>query len=279
STEVPKVVLPGAPPQRLEKLAQRLATFFNRQHPKLSLDEVLATMKMTRSGDAPPKLNNDPPKILFVTEPAILVLFDGEPRFHAAEGSRLDRAQNTPFLVLRASGGTCYLNGGTTWFRADDPKGPWTKTDSVPAEATQIAQRDLKEGGVAEGEVKQASAQVTDKRVPKILVATEPTELIVSDGPPQWSPAVAGELDVLSSSENDVFRTTSDQQIFIVLSGRWYKAASLEGPWTFVEPGQLPGSFKKIRSDSAKADALASVPGTAAAQEALADASKPRTAA
>jgi hypothetical protein len=116
-------------------------------------------------------------------------------------------------------------------------------------------------------------------RVPKILVATEPTELIVSDGPPQWSPAVAGELDAMSSSESDVFRTTSDQQYFLVLSGRWYKSGSLEGPWAFVEPDRLPASFRKIPSDSPKADALSSVPGTPAAQDALADASKPRTAA
>jgi hypothetical protein len=280
SVEVPKVELAGAPAARQQRIAQRLATVFSHQQPKLSLDEVLASTKMARSREeTPPKLNTEPPKILFVTEPAILVIFDGEPRFRAVEGSKLERALNTPFLVLRVPGnGECYLNGGTTWFRADDPKGPWTTADHVPNAAIQIAQRDLKDGGVSDSEIKEAS-QSAEKRVPKIIVATEPTELVVSDGPPQWNPIVAGELDAMTSSDNDVFRTTSDQQIFLILSGRWYKSGSLEGPWTFVQPDRLPASFRKIPSDSDKADALASVPGTAAAQEALADASKPRTAA
>ena len=280
SVEIPKVELAGASPARQQKLAERLTTALDRQQPKLSLDDVLASMKMAKGqAEAPPKLNTDPPKILFETEPAILVLFDGEPRFRAVEGSKLERAQNTPFLVLRAHGGECYLNGGTTWFRADDPKGPWTKAENVPTEAVQIALRDLKDGGVSDSEVKQAASQTTDQRVPKIIVATEPTELVVSDGPPQWKPVVAGELDAMSSSESDVFRTASDQHYFLVLSGRWYRSGSLEGPWTYVEPDRLPASFRRIPKDSDKADALVSVPGTAAAAEALADASKPRTAA
>jgi hypothetical protein len=280
STEVPKVDLPGAPPARQERVAQRLAMMFNNQKPILPLDEVLAAAKMARYRDeAPPKLNNDPPKILFESVPAILVVFDGEPRFQAVEGSKLERALNTPFLVLRDPKGTCYLSGGTTWFRADDPKGPWSKADSVPTEAVQIAQRDLKDGGVADSDIKQAATEATDSRVPKILVTTEPAELIVSDGSPIWTALVPGEIDGMANAESDVFRVQSDQQVYVLLSGRWYRSAAVEGPWTYVEPDRLPASFRRIPKESSKADALASVPGTAAAAEALADASKPRTAA
>ena len=279
SVEVSRVELPGAPPARRERLAARLAMAFNRQHPTLPLDDVLASAKMAKgAGEAPPRLNTEPPKILFVTEPAVLVLFDGEPRFGAVDGTQLERALNTPFLVLRSSGGACYLNGGTTWFRADDPKGPWTKAQSVPTEAVEISLADLKDGGVSDGEIKEA-AKEADKRVPKIIVATEPTELVVSDGPPRWSPAVEGELDAMASSESDVFRAVSDQQYYLVLSGRWYRSGSLEGPWAYVEPDRLPASFRRIPKDSEKADALVSVPGTEEAREALADASRPRTAA
>jgi hypothetical protein len=280
STEVPKIELAGAPPARRERVAQRLATAFNNQKPKLPLDEVLAAVKVAKfHDDAPPKFNNDPPKILFETEPAILLVFDGEPRFQALEGTKLERALNTPFLVLRDSNGACYLSGGTTWFRADGPKGPWSKAESVPTEAVQIAQRDLKDGGVSDGEVKKAASEMTDTRAPKILVATEPTELIVSDGPPKWTPAVAGEIDAMASSESDIFRLTSDNQIYVLLSGRWYRSGSLEGPWSYVEPDRLPPGFRRIPKDSPKADALASVPGTTPAAEALADAEMPRIAA
>src|SRR5207302_721225 len=120
---------------------------------------------------------------LFETEPSVLVLFDGEPRFRAVEGARLERAQNTPFLVLRDAAGAYYLDGGTSWFRAADWKGPWTKAEDVPAKAKELARRDLTEAGVEEKDVEEA-ARGEEKRVPKILVATRPTELIVADGAP-----------------------------------------------------------------------------------------------
>jgi hypothetical protein len=279
TVQVPRFELPGAPAAQQQRIATRLSQAVTHLAPKLSLDDVLASTKIAGRHEGTPKLNTEPPKIIFETEPAILVVFDGEPRFRAVEGSKLERALNTPFLVLRVPAkGACYLSGGTSWFRAADPKGPWSKADSVPPEAAQIAQRDLKDGGVSESETRQAS-ESADKRVPKILVATESTELIVSDGAPQWSPAVPGQIEALSNSDSDVFRTVPDQQIWIVLSGRWYRGGSFGGPWTWVEPDEVPGSFRKIPTDFSKADALAFVPGTGPAREAIADANKPRTSA
>ncbi|HEX7254053.1 MAG TPA: hypothetical protein VF376_14325 [Thermoanaerobaculia bacterium] len=278
SVNVPNVQIPGAPPARLQRIATRLGPAITRIHLQLPLDDVLASIKLAaRLPKTPPKLNTSPPKILVESEPAILVIFDGEPRFKVVEGSRLERALNTPFLVLHDGGANAfYLDGGTTWFRASSPTGPWTKADFVPSEAVQIAQRDRKEGGVSQSEVNQAM-QTAEKRVPKILVATEPTELVVSDGPPKWTPVVEGELEVISNSDNDLFRTLPDKQILLVLSGRWYRSGSLEGPWAYVEPDRLPASLRKIPSDSPKASVLAFVPDTAPAKEAIADSSTPRT--
>ena len=137
SVNIPRVQLAGAPPARQQRIATRLTQAVSRLQPQLPLDDVLASAKLTRRRDeAPPKLNTDPPKILVETEPAILVIFDGEPRFKAVEGSRLERALNTPFLVLHdASTSAFYLDGGTTWFRASSPMGPWAKADKVPSEA------------------------------------------------------------------------------------------------------------------------------------------------
>jgi len=249
-------------------------------HVELPLDDVLAEVRLGSAREEPaPRLNNDPPRILFETDPAILVIFDGEPRFRAVDGFRLERALNTPFLVLRDPGSSSfYLSGGTSWFRASDPKGPWTRNDDVPSDALEIARRDLKDAGVPESDVEEAKRSA-EKRVPKILVATEPAELIVSDGAPVWSPVVTGELETMDNSESDVFRTLPDRRYWVVLSGRWYESDSYSGPWKYVEPDRLPESFRKIPGDSSKADALAFVPGTTAAREALADARKPRTAA
>ena len=278
SVTVPRVEFEGMPPARQERMATRLTQAMSRVKPVLSLDDVLADSRLARRRDEkPPKLNTEPPKILIETEPAILVMFDGDPRFEAVPGTKLERAQNTPFLVLRdPASNQYYLNGGTMWFSAPNPSGPWSKTDQAPREATQIAARDLKDGGVSQDEVEKAR-QTADKRVPKIITATEPTELIVSEGAPQWTPVVAGELDMIANSEGDLFRTTSDRQYWVVLSGRWYRSGSLSGPWAYVEPSRLPASFSKIPSDSPKANVLVFVAGTRPAREAVADATKPRT--
>jgi len=213
SVTVTRVQLAGAPPARQQRLASRLSQAITRQRLTLPLDDVLAGARFaSRRDEAPPKLGTEPPKILFETEPAVLIVFDGAPRFRAVEGTSLERALNTPFLVLHDPKANAYwLDGGTMWFRASDAAGPWAKADDVPKEAVRIARRDLKEAGVADDEVEKA-ARSQEKRVPKILVATEPTELIVSDGQPQWKPEVEGELDTMSNSESDVFRTVSDKR-------------------------------------------------------------------
>lgn len=280
SVEVPSVDLDGARPALAKRVATRIGIALTRQKPRLPLDDVLAQTRLAgRREEGAPKLNNDPPHILFETEPAILLTFDGAPRFRAVEGSPLERAMNTPFLVLHdPSGGAYYLSGGTSWFRAAEPMGPWAPAGEVPPEAVRIARRDLQEAGVADSEIAKAK-QAASRRAPKILVATEPTELIVSEGPPRWTPVVAGELEAMASSESDVFRTVSDSREWIVLSGRWFRSDAMTGPWTYVQPDRLPEVFRKIPKDSPKASVLAFVPGTGAAQEAVADARRPRTAA
>src|SRR5262249_46463177 len=57
----------------------------------------------------------------------------------------------------------------------------------------------------------------------------------------------------------------------------WFKAASLDGPWTFATP-TLPDDFKKISLEHPRSRVLASVPGTPQATEAVLLASIPQTA-
>ena len=280
SVEVPSVDLGGARPALARRVATRIGIALTRQKPRLPLDDVLAAVRLAgRPADGAPKLNNEPPRVLFETEPAILLTYDGAPRFRSVEGSSLERAMNTPFLVLHDSaGGAYYLSGGTSWFRAPDAGGPWSPARDVPPEAIRIAQADLRDAGVATSDVEKAR-KAAPRSVAKILVATEPTELIVSDGAPRWTPVVPGELETMTSSESEVFRTVSDSRDWVVLSGRWFRSDTMAGPWTYVPPDRLPEVFRKIPKDSPKASVLAYVPGTEAAEEAVADARRPRTAA
>ncbi len=61
------------------------------------------------------------------------------------------------------------------------------------------------------------------------------------------------------------------------MSGRWFSAAGLNGPWQFATD-KLPPDFALIPPNAPDAAILASVPGTVAAQEALLRAQIPTTA-
>jgi hypothetical protein len=119
---------------------------------------------------------------------------------------------------------------------------------------------------------------VTAANAPEIVVTTQPAELLVTDGPADFVPLV-DDLLVLDNSEDDVFMDVSGQQYYIVLSGRWYTAPSLNGPWSYQSADALPTAFGKIPTDSPQADSRVYVAGTPEAEEAVLDAQVPQTAA
>ena len=92
-------------------------------------------------------------------------------------------------------------------------------------------------------------------------------------------PAVEGAPTLLwvNNTESDLFRMGRNGDFYFLVAGRWFKAASLDGPWTFATP-TLPDDFKKIPVEHPRSRVLASVPGTPQATEAVLLASIPRTA-
>ena len=79
-------------------------------------------------------IKNDPPRILFEDRLAVLLLYDGDPKFQDIENSPYERAVNTPFAVIHDKKGSYYLSSGVLWYVADDPLGPWKVTDSPPSD-------------------------------------------------------------------------------------------------------------------------------------------------
>src|SRR6266850_6397020 len=63
------------------------------------------------------------------------------------------------------------------------------------------------------------------------------------------------------------FRDLYDQQIYILVTGRWFRAPDLAGPWKHVPGRDLPVDFALIADTSPKENVKASVPGTAQSQE------------
>ena len=65
---------------------------------------------------------------------------------------------------------------------------------------------------------------------------------------------------------------------YVLVSGRWFKASNMNGPWTYVPGNALPPDFARISVHDPKANVLVSVPGTPQAKEAAIAATVPQTA-
>jgi hypothetical protein len=284
AVQVKDVRLPDANGAEQQQFTQALKD----QVPKLtltfSLDQLMTSLDLAeKESAAAGQLRTDPPKILFSTVPATLVTVDGPPRLKQADQSPVMRVVNTPFLILLDPQSKRYfLKAGTAWVSAPEATGPYEDAPDVPAAVAAVAAK-LQQPTAAKGPPSPAAspaAPVSQPTAqPKIIVATEPTELIVSNGPPAYTPLPTNDLLYVSNTQSDVFLDVPSQQSYVLLSGRWYRAGSLQGPWEYVAADRLPAAFSKIAADSPKADVLPFVAGTQQAKEAVLDASIPQTAA
>jgi hypothetical protein len=238
----------------------------------LSLDQLLSMLEVVHKEQAAAtQLQSTPPKIIFLDHPAVKVQYDGQPRLMQVDNSNLLRADNTPFfVVLDPASKTYFLKGGGQWFAASDPMGPFHDTTEVPAVVSALADA----SGYKDP---QQALSATQAAAVEIVTATDPTELIWTDGPPEMSTIAGTDLLYVTNTDSDVFMLIGTSQLYVLLSGRWYTATNHDGPWTYVPPGQLPADFGRIPPDSDKADVLADVPGTQAARDAVADTYLPQT--
>ena len=262
-----------------EEKATQLSALLEAEIPKwdlsISIDRLIATLETRELRiEAASQISTDPPVILFLPEPAVLITLDGEPRLKREEGSNLMRVINTPFTILLDSKSkTYYLNADSnTWYEARDLKGEWAVTQSVPGEVAALVPESAEQEEPAEGEGEPGPP-------PRIVVATEPTELISSNGEPEYTPIPGTALLYMSNTDSDVLLHLNDQQVFVLLAGRWYVADSLDGPWRYVPGEELPEDFAEIPEDDQLGTVLYAVPGTELAEEAVLDAQIPQTAA
>jgi hypothetical protein len=213
-------------------------------------------------------LKHTSPEIIWTTNRAVLVVVHGEPVLRPVPGSSLDKVVNTPALMLRESGsGKFYLAGDGQWFVADSIRGPWSLAQEPPSEVAALSP------------VKSAGDSVTaEQTLPRIIVSTSPAELVRTDGLPNFRPIRGTALEYAADSGSRLFYYTKDREAYLLLSGRWFKADSLRGPWTYVAPHDLPADFAKIPPGSPQAIVLASVPDTSQAELALVANSVPTTA-
>lgn len=240
---------------------------------QISLDDLLATLELNeREKDLNDNFKTEAPEIIISAQPAILVNIDGEPKMAKIEGSSLERVMNLPYFMVRNTDGKFYLNANENWYSAGAVMGEWKVITSPPKEVKK-QQEKLAKTPPADPDTAKPKAPAA------IVVRTTPAELIVTEGDAAFTPIQGTELLYVKNTGGNIFMNISSQDYFILLSGRWYSAKSMKGPWNFVAADKLPADFAKIPEGSEKDGVLASVAGTPAAKEALLDAQVPQTAA
>ncbi len=289
AAHIKKIKITGMSEEQMNRVADAIEAAINDMPLTADLETLIANLEVGKASlEGVAGLKNDPPKILVSNEPAVLVLIDGDPVLREIENTGVSQVINSPYTILYDQKTRRYfLTDGETWFEAADARGPYDTGGKPTSEVKKLADKAEAERARMEAEAARASGlpppAETDGGgeyvVPKIYVATEPTELIVFDGPPQWAPFSSSELLYARNTDDNVLQDIDQGYYYLLVSGRWFRAKSLDGPWSFVRPDQLPERFKEIPPDSEKGAVRAQVAGTDEALEALVDNFIPQTAA
>jgi hypothetical protein len=241
----------------------------------ISLDRLLAEVEEQKQDPTPvASVKNDPPRI-FVSYSGnpILLLVDGEVVRAPIEKTNLEFVVNTNWdLFFDKSSSKYYLLNEKSWLTASALEGPWSATAKLPADFSKIPDQPNW------ADVKKAvpPATNTSGAVPKVFYSNDPAEIITFKGKPVYANIPGTQLSYATNTESNVFLHSAEKQYYYLVAGRWFRATSLEGPWTFAT-SDLPKDFAQIPSKSVAARVLVSVPGTDEATDAVLLAQIPNT--
>ncbi len=221
-------------------------------------------------------VDNTPPRIIYRTVPAILVLVDGPPAWTALPGTPgWRRVVNTRALILGDNAGRLYLQAAGHWYDAGDINGPW-RTVAQPPPAL-LAAADAARRGPAADPLMPHDGKAPH-RAPDIEVSTVPAELLITIGQAELRPVPGTSLLSVTNADHAVFMNPGDNRYYLLVSGRWFRGPRLEGPWSYVPGKDLPRDFARIPARDPQGGVLVSVPGTPQAREAVIASTIPQTA-
>lgn len=239
-----------------------------------ALDRILTYLEQTEVAVRSTEVAVEPPTIFAAAEPTALVQFDGSPIFGPIDGTELRFAVNTNWdLILDPGDSTHYLLNDSVWLRSSDFKGPYISVTNLPVSFSEIPETE--QWATIREKIPGKAAK--PDQVPKIVVVTRPAELIVTEGDPDLEQIPGTQIWFVTDTDSDLFLHGGDNNYYFLVSGRWFRAGVLEGPWTSVG-GELPEDFAAIPEDHPVSNVLVSIPGTTQAAEAVLQAQIPQQA-
>ncbi len=210
-------------------------------------------------------LKADPPPIFLSETPAVLVQTEGEAvtaPIEAVDG--LSFVVNTNWDLFQVTAdNTYYLRDEKSWLSATALTGPWAEAASLPDALSKLPDDDTWK------DAREAIPPTAFEagKAPAVLYSDKPAELILIDGEPKLEAVPNTALEWVSNTETDLFFHTTTKTWYVLFSGRWFSATSLDGPWTFATTS-LPDDFRKIPDNTPYYTVRSSVPGTSESDEA-----------
>ncbi|HET8781753.1 MAG TPA: hypothetical protein VFM63_05025, partial [Pyrinomonadaceae bacterium] len=218
--------------EQTQELVSAVEKNFPAEDRFIALDRVLAFVdKSTINPKNVQGLKSDPPRIIISETPAILVSFDGEPIWSPIKDNELKFAVNTNWDIFQHEPtGLYYLRNDTSWLRATDLKGYWSRAGKLPDSFNKLPDDENWK------DVKANLPGAAAKALPKVYLTTDPTELIYIEGKPKYVPVPNTGLLWISNTEADLFRMGENGPVYYLVAGRWFTAPGLGGHWTFATP-------------------------------------------
>lgn len=193
--------------QRFIKVAEEKLEYAS-FHAKLStlMASLTASDKVKKSLE---EINNEGPKIVSREQLFVLLMYGGNRLLKPSNLILTTASSNapSPLAVARdTQGEKYYLFIGSIWYNANSAKGPWQHTTTPPAELVAMIPK---------------TDDIAPITIPTIVTATDPTELILTDGKPNWVSLQGGQLLYVKNTETPWLCDLGAGNMYILLSGRW----------------------------------------------------------
>jgi hypothetical protein len=273
--QVDEVRFPGIAEAESGKMRQIVDAALPESEPLVfNLDRVLSSVDGSVQGEENLKVGLDPPPIFYSSQPAMLIIFLGEPAFDVVrEGSGLEFCVNTNWDLFRVTeSGRYYVQVEEGWMETDDVlQGPWREVADLPAVFSELPDDE---------NWTDVRANLPGKKlavVPRVFVSSRPAEMIVTAGPAEFEELQGSALSYAVNTDSTVFLHREEKNVYFLAAGRWFRAPAFEGPWS-AATFDLPEDFQRLPEGAEWADVRAAVPGTREAEEAALLASIPRKA-
>ena len=204
-------------------------------------------------------IKSDPPHIAVSTDPAILVQTDGKAVLSPVKGVEgLQFVVNTNWDIFKTADpdGAYVLRDEKSWLTSKTLDGTWEAAVQLPAILSQLPDDE----SWKDAKAAMPAAPFEGGKVPRVIYSALPAEMVLFDGQPALEAVPGTGLEWASNTTSDAFFHKASKTWYVLLSGRWFSAASLDGPWTFATPS-LPADFQNIPDDAPYYQVRASVPG------------------